>query len=245
MPRAGPASSSRPGSRPNRRDTPATTKPAMSVARSTWPILDYAAWRDTAATLQLWTQIVGKVRLALTPWLNHGWHVPLYVTARGLGTSPIPLGGEIFEIEFDFIAHRLDRSHQLGSRATGSALEPQAVADFYRRVIELLGGLGVAVRIDRDAERDRRRDALLPRTAIHSAYDAGAAHALLARAGAGRSRLQALPQPLPRQGEPGALLLGQLRPRGHTLLGPAGAAASGRRSAGCPMRSRARPIRTR
>ena len=72
-----------------------------------WPELSYPEWRDTAATLQLWTQIVGKVRLSLSPWLNHGWQVPLYVTARGLGTSPIPVGNEILEIEFDFIAHRL------------------------------------------------------------------------------------------------------------------------------------------
>jgi hypothetical protein len=61
-------------------------------------LLNYADWRDTAATLQLWTQIVGKVRLALSPWLNHGWHVPLYVTARGLG---------VFEIDFDLVDHRL------------------------------------------------------------------------------------------------------------------------------------------
>ena len=69
-----------------------------------WPDLRYASWRETATTLQLWTQIVGKIRLTLTPWLNHGWQVPLYVTARGLGTSPIPAGNEILEIEFDFIS---------------------------------------------------------------------------------------------------------------------------------------------
>src|SRR3546814_8465360 len=72
-----------------------------------WPALPFREWDDTAITLQLWTQIVGKVRLSLTPWLNHGWHVPLYVTARGLGTSPIPIGEELLEMEFDFIAHRL------------------------------------------------------------------------------------------------------------------------------------------
>jgi hypothetical protein len=66
-----------------------------------WPALSYRDWRDTAATLQLWTQIVGKVRLALSPWLNHGWHVPLYVNARGLGTSPIHAARRIFEIDFD------------------------------------------------------------------------------------------------------------------------------------------------
>jgi Family of unknown function (DUF5996) len=71
----------------------------MDDAVTVWPHLPYASWRETAATLQLWTQIVGKVRLTLTPWLNHGWQVPLYVTARGLATSPIPAGSEILEIE--------------------------------------------------------------------------------------------------------------------------------------------------
>ena len=71
------------------------------------PISPMAQWRETLATLHLWTQIVGKIRLTLTPWLNHGWQAPLYVTARGLGTSPIPIGAEIFEIEFDFVGHRL------------------------------------------------------------------------------------------------------------------------------------------
>ncbi len=79
----------------------------MDGTATLWPDLAYPAWRDTAATLQLWTQIVGKIRLKLTPWLNHGWQVPLYVTARGLGTLPIPAGHEILEIEFDFIGHRL------------------------------------------------------------------------------------------------------------------------------------------
>jgi len=83
-----------------------------------WPDLPYAAWRETAATLQLWTQIVGKVRLMLTPWLNHGWQVPFYVTARGLGTSPIPAGSEILEIEFDFISHRLFLRTSRGEKRT-------------------------------------------------------------------------------------------------------------------------------
>src|SRR3546814_14450118 len=94
----------------------------------TWPNLPYGEWRDTALTLQLWTQVVGKVRLSLTPWLNHGWHVPLYVTARGLGTSPIPADGELLEIEFDFIAHRLACRTSRGAERT-LALQPRAVAD--------------------------------------------------------------------------------------------------------------------
>ena len=69
-----------------------------------WPALDWPAWRETAVALQLRTQIVGKVRLALTPWLNHSWHVPLYVSARGLTTSPIHCGARILEIAFDFLA---------------------------------------------------------------------------------------------------------------------------------------------
>src|SRR6202142_328325 len=75
--------------------------------RETWPELPYAVWRDTCSTLQLWTQIVGKIRLSQTPWLNHSWHVPLYLTARGLTTSPIPHGGRIFEMQFDFLDHVL------------------------------------------------------------------------------------------------------------------------------------------
>src|SRR4030081_78517 len=78
-----------------------------SVSANPWPELPYAAWKDTATTLQLWTQIAGKIRLGKTPWLNHSWHVALYVSARGLTTGPIPYGARSFEIEFDFIDHVL------------------------------------------------------------------------------------------------------------------------------------------
>ncbi len=97
-----------------------------------WPDLPYSEWRDTALTLQLWMQIVGKIRLALTPWLNHGWHVPLYVTARGLGTSPIPAGSELLEIDFDFIDHCLIGRTSMGERRA-LKLEPMSVADFRSR----------------------------------------------------------------------------------------------------------------
>src|ERR1700726_1962271 len=119
----------------------------MDDAVTVWPDLPYASWRETAATLQLWTQIVGKVRLTLTPWLNHGWQVPLYVTACGLGTSPIPVGNEIFEVEFDFIAHRLVPRTRPGDE-DGFSLEAQAVAEFYRHTLDLLSRLGVAVAIN-------------------------------------------------------------------------------------------------
>jgi hypothetical protein len=76
-------------------------------SQTPWPELPTAAWRDTCATVQLWTQIVGKIRLTKSPWLNHSWHVTLYVTPRGLTTSPVPDGTRTFQIDFDFIDHRL------------------------------------------------------------------------------------------------------------------------------------------
>ena len=95
-----------------------------------WPDLSYSSWAETLATLHMWTQIVGKIRLTLTPWLNHSWQTPLYVTARGLGTSPIPIGNEIFEIEFDFVAHRLAVRTSRGAERF-LPLKAQSVADFY------------------------------------------------------------------------------------------------------------------
>src|SRR6202044_4078870 len=95
-----------------------------------WPSLDYAAWRETRDTLHLWTQVVGKIRLRLTPWLNHSWHVPLYVTARGLTTSVIPYKSEDFEIRFAFIDHVLDIETSSGQRRR-LRLMPQPVCDFH------------------------------------------------------------------------------------------------------------------
>jgi hypothetical protein len=139
-----------------------------------WPDLRYEAWRETAATLQLWTQIVGKVRLALTPWVNHGWQVPFYLTARGLTTSPMPYAGELLEVEFDFIRHRLLAGTSRGEERQ-LALAPQTVADFYARVMELLRELGVAVAInDRPVELADAIPFAEDRT--HRAYDAAAVH---------------------------------------------------------------------
>jgi hypothetical protein len=146
----------------------------MSDLAIAWPALSYPAWRDTATTLHLWTQIVGKVRLALTPWLNHSWQVPLYVTARGLGTASIPLGSEIFDMELDFIGHRLIiRSSWGAERAL--PLEPQSVADFHRKVIDLLSGMGIAVHIV-DVPNEIANAVPFSRDRIHASYDASAAH---------------------------------------------------------------------
>jgi hypothetical protein len=114
----------------------------------TWPSLSLGAWSDTYATLHLWTQIVGKVRLVQSPWLNHSWHVTLYVTARGLTTSPIPHGTRTFTIDFDFIAHRLVVRTSDGGEG-GFPLTPISVADFYARLMAELTRLGVPVRISR------------------------------------------------------------------------------------------------
>lgn len=117
-----------------------------SSASSFWPELPYEQWRDTAATLQLWTQIVGKIRLAKTPWLNHSWHVALYVTARGLTTSPIPYGNRSFELQFDFLEHALRIEVNDGGQRK-IALQPRSVADFYRALMQAMQELGIPVAI--------------------------------------------------------------------------------------------------
>jgi hypothetical protein len=113
-----------------------------------WPDLPLEAWAETYATLHLWTQIAGKVRLVQSPWLNHSWHVPLYVTARGLTTSPIPHGLRSFQIDFDFVTHRLVLYASDGG-AGGFALEPQSVATFYARLMAEMAKLGLPVDIYR------------------------------------------------------------------------------------------------
>jgi Family of unknown function (DUF5996) len=111
-----------------------------------WPSLPFPEWRDTCATLHLWTQVIGKLRLAQAPLINHWWQVPLYVTSRGLTTSPIPYGARTFQIDFDFIDHRLTIRTSDGA-TDGLALHPSTVADFYGEVIQRLRALGLDIRI--------------------------------------------------------------------------------------------------
>ena len=120
----------------------------MSERTDAWPDLPLAAWQDTFATLHLWTQIVGKIRLVKSPWLNHSWHTTLYVTSRGLTTSPIPDGRRTFELEFDFTAHRLELRSSDGRREE-VPLRPQSVAVFHNLVMEALRRLDIEVRISR------------------------------------------------------------------------------------------------
>ncbi len=112
-----------------------------------WPELPTAAWRETYETLHLWTQIVGKIRLVRAPWLNHSWHVALYVTARGLTTSPIPNGAGTFQIDLDFIDHVLRISTSDGG-GRQFALAGQSVAGFYAGIMAALAELGIHIAID-------------------------------------------------------------------------------------------------
>jgi hypothetical protein len=111
-----------------------------------WPELPLEAWQDTYATLHMWTQIVGKVRLALSPNINHWWGVPLYVNALGLTTSAIPYGGGNFEVQFDFIHHQLV-IRTCNDAILALVLAPRSVADFYREFMGALASLGIAVKI--------------------------------------------------------------------------------------------------
>ena len=134
-----------------------------------WPSLPLEAWADTFATLQLWTQIVGKIRLAQSPWINHSWHVTLYVTSRGLTTSPIPHGDRTFQIDFDFVAHQLVL-HTSDGRTRGFVLEPQSVATFYSRLMRDMEKLGLHVdiyRMPNEVENPIRFD----QDEVHGAYD--------------------------------------------------------------------------
>ncbi len=114
--------------------------------RPVWPELPWREWEPTISTLRLWVQIVGKVRMALTPPLNHWWHVPLYVTASGLTTSPIPYGRRQFQVDFDFIAHKLTVTDTEGQAFT-MPLEPRSVARFYVEFMAGLRGLAIDVQI--------------------------------------------------------------------------------------------------
>ena len=184
--------------------------------------MPFDAWRETLATLHLWTQVVGKVRLARTPWLNHSWHVTLYVTTRGLTTSPMPYGSRSFAIDFDFVDHLLRITTDDGA-VWQMPLEPQSVARFYRAVMAGLASLDLPVTIDETPNeiadavpfgKDRSARQLRPRVCA----------SLLARAAADGSGLQGLPNAIPRQEQSRAFFLGRLRSRGHPLLGPCRAA---------------------
>ena len=144
-----------------------------STSDSVWPALPYDEWRETCSTLHLWTQVVGKIRLARTPWLNHSWHVPFYVSARGLTTSPIAHGSRTFEILFDFCRHTLEIDVSDGS-GRRMPLRPQSVADFHAQLMNALDELELSVAIN-TFPCEIANAVHFDRDEIHRAYDAGAA----------------------------------------------------------------------
>ncbi len=118
----------------------------MSTSNSDWPALPFNEWKDTCATLHLWTQIAGKYRLIQSPWLNHSWHATFYLTSRGITTSPIPYKSSQFQLDFDFLSHQLLIQTSSGP-SDSVALRPCSVADFYREVREKLKQLGIEIKI--------------------------------------------------------------------------------------------------
>jgi hypothetical protein len=139
------------------------------VKDAAWPELPLDAWRDTCATLHLWTQIVGKCRLVQSPWVNHSWHVTLYVTARGLTTSPIPYATRTLEIDFDFVDHHLVIRTSDG-RTARFPLQAQPVAEFHQRLMEELGKLDVRLKIRKTP--NEIADAIpFDEDVVHKSYD--------------------------------------------------------------------------
>src|SRR4030095_9354332 len=139
-----------------------------------WPDIPLASWQDSFATLHVWTQIVGKIRLVRTPWLNHSWHATLYLTSRGLTTSPIPYESRTFELEFDFTAHRLELRSSDGRREE-VPLRPQTVAAFYRQLMDALQRLDMEILITR--KPSELVDPIpFDEDEVHRSYDAESVH---------------------------------------------------------------------
>ena len=199
------------------------TAPALK-----WPEMPLADWRATYATLHMWSQIVGKTRLALAPMENHWWQVALYVTARGLTTSAMPYGDQSVEVQFDFISHQLLIQASDGSRHS-IALTSMSVADFFARYIGALHQLGIdpatlciaggGCHSDPLCTGPRPCDLRCPRGTP-----------MLVDSSQYTASNEGLSRHLHRKTKSGAFLLGQLRSREHTLFRTASAAASGRRA---------------
>ncbi|TFI53736.1 hypothetical protein BLD44_011930 [Mastigocladus laminosus UU774] len=140
-----------------------------TLTDTTWPSLPVAAWQDTYATLHLWTQIIGKIRLALAPKINHWWHSTLYVTPRGLTTSSIPYETRTLEISFDFLEHQLKIETSDGITRT-IALAPRSVADFYQDVMGTLSAIGISIRIW-TSPQEVNQPIPFDQDHVHAAYD--------------------------------------------------------------------------
>lgn len=153
---------------------PVSTSSSTSPKSGPWPDLPLDEWQDTYATLHMWTQIVGKIRLVQSPWTNHSWHATLYVTSRGLTTSPIPFGSRSCQIDFDFIDHLLLISVSDGGFAT-MALRPRPVADFHGELMARLAELGLGVKIH-TTPNELADGIAFEQDYTHASYDSQHAH---------------------------------------------------------------------
>ncbi len=212
--------------------------PDFTAKPESWPALPLEAWQDTCDTLHMWTQIVGKVRLALSPLINHWWEVPLYISARGLTTSAIPYQRGIFEVEFDFLDHNLVIQTSEGSSKT-IPLAPRSVADFYKEFMAALGSLGIEVKIWH-MPVEIPNPIAFDRDTQHASYDREYVTRFWRILLLVDTIFEEFRSRLHRQEQPGAFLLGKFRPGGHALFRTARSAA--RRSR---LRSRGKPIRMR
>ena len=142
----------------------------VNPGSAAWPKLPFNDWKDSAETLHMWTQIIGKIRLAQSPWLNHSWHVTLYLTPRGMTTGTIPYGNQTFSIDFDFIGHQLlFRASDAG--AVDLPLRSQDTADFYAAVMGSLEELGLPVTI-KTVPNEVEKPIPFPEDRLHKTYDA-------------------------------------------------------------------------
>ena len=198
----------------------------MNDISNAWPALPFAEWQDTATTLHMWTQIIGKIRLTLTPWINHSWHVTLYVTSRGLTTSPIPHGVRTFEINFDFIDHQLRIDTSDGERRT-IELKPRPVADFYRAVMKTLDELHLAVSINK-VPNEIQNPIPFDEDEEHHSYDREYANRFWRVLVQSDRVFKRVPIAVLWQMQSRALFLGQLRSGCYALFRTACAAASRR-----------------
>jgi Family of unknown function (DUF5996) len=147
----------------------------MNMIEQDWPALPLQEWEATYRTLHMWTQIVGKIRLALSPLENHFWNVALYVNTRGLTTSPIPYRGATFEIQFNLVHHRLEL--KTADRERAFALSPKSVATFYRELLTLLHEVGISVQIN-PKPQEVPNPILFDQDETHASYDPVYAHRL-------------------------------------------------------------------
>ena len=193
-----------------------------------WPALTAERDRPTIVALHLFSQVLGKVPTALLPWRNHGWHLALHVTPRGLITEPIHAPGGVFTLALDLVDHQF--AYEDAARRMTVSLGPMTVADFHKQVMKTIAKAGHQIRMHAAPNEvepatpfadDHRTARLGP----------GQRHTPARRAPRRRPRLPPVPLRLPRQGQPGPFLLGQLRSGRHPLLRPSRPAPSGRHPA--------------